>query len=53
MKRITIKKQANSQHSAMNVIKQSQVIYHNFTTRITILALWVVALEFSAVLRQS
>jgi hypothetical protein len=38
MKRIAIQKQANSQHSAMNVIKHSQIIYHNFTTRITILA---------------
>lgn len=38
LKRITIQKQANSQHSAMNVIKHSQAIYHNFTTRITILA---------------
>jgi len=38
MKKFTIQKQANSQHSVMKVIKHSQVIYHNFTTRITIFA---------------
>jgi hypothetical protein len=38
MKRITIQKQANRQQSVINVKRHSQVIYHNFTTRITILA---------------
>jgi len=38
MKRTAIQKQANRQQSVTNVKKHSQGIYHNFITRITILA---------------